>query len=89
MAARYLDYFGRDGGLRFCQRGKRDSVYLLIEATTAFSEHRLPELFAGYVRREHSKLVPYPLANSPQAWASGSIIYSLETLLGLSVSVVA
>jgi glycogen debranching enzyme len=58
----------------------------LIEASSAFSEHRLPELFAGYIRREHSKLVPYPMANSPQAWASGAIIYSIETLLGLSVS---
>jgi glycogen debranching enzyme len=55
----------------------------LIETT---SEHRLPELFAGYVRREHSKLEPYPLANSEQSWASGSILYCIETFLGLSVS---
>lgn len=56
----------------------------LIDAATAFPEHRLPELFAGYVRREHSKPVPYPAANSPQAWASGALIYCIETLLGLA-----
>ncbi len=28
--------------------------------------------------------VPYPTANSPQAWASGAIIYFLETLLGVT-----
>ena len=57
----------------------------LFDAANSFPERRLPELFAGYVRREHSRPVPYPAANSPQAWASGAIIYCIETLLGLAV----
>jgi glycogen debranching enzyme len=56
----------------------------LIDAATAFPERRLPELFAGYVRRRGSKPVPYPAANSPQAWASGALIYCLESLLGMA-----
>ncbi|HKW04784.1 MAG TPA: amylo-alpha-1,6-glucosidase, partial [Nitrososphaerales archaeon] len=56
----------------------------LIDAAAAFPEHRLPELFAGYVRREQSRPIPYPAANSPQAWASGALIYCIETLLGLT-----
>ncbi|MDA4130544.1 MAG: amylo-alpha-1,6-glucosidase [Thaumarchaeota archaeon] len=58
----------------------------LIDAAAAFPEHRLPELFAGYVRREHSRPIPYPAANAPQAWASGALIYCIETLLGLTPS---
>lgn len=55
----------------------------LIDASVAFPENRLPELFAGYSRRGVSFPVPYPSANAPQAWAAGAIIYSLELLLRL------
>ena len=58
----------------------------LIDAAAAFPDHRLPELFAGYAKREHSKPIPYPAANAPQAWASGALIYCIETLLGLTPS---
>jgi glycogen debranching enzyme len=58
----------------------------LIDAASKFNDHRLPELFAGYVRREGSKPVPYPAANSPQAWASGALVFSIETLLGIAES---
>ncbi len=54
----------------------------IIEASAGFSEHRLPELFAGYPRREYSFPVQYPGANVPQAWACGAVLYLLETLLG-------
>ena len=57
-------------------------IYSLLDAASAFSVHRLPELFAGYARRERSFPVPDPMANSPQAWASGAVIYFLETLVG-------
>jgi len=56
----------------------------LVEATAIMPSHTLPELFAGYPRRAYSFPVPYPAANSPQAWASGSIIFLMEALLGLS-----
>lgn len=62
----------------------QEIIYSLLEATLAFPFRRLPELFAGYARRQRSFPVPDPSANSPQAWASGAIIYFLETLLGVT-----
>ena len=59
-----------------------DVAFAILDAA-AFSNHRLPELFADYPRREHSFPVPYPTANVPQAWASGAVVYLLETLLGV------
>lgn len=56
----------------------------MIEASAILPSHRLPELFAGYPRRSYSFPVPYPSANSPQAWASGSIIFLMESLLDIT-----
>lgn len=56
----------------------------MIEASSILPSHRLPELFAGYPRRAYSFPVPYPSANSPQAWASGSIIFFLESMLDIT-----
>jgi glycogen debranching enzyme len=61
----------------------REIALAIIDAAVAFPERRLPELFAGYPRRELSFPVSYPAANAPQAWASGAVIYSLETFLGV------
>lgn len=58
----------------------------LLDAAVSLPLRRLPELFSGYVRREESKPIPYPAANSPQAWASGAFVYCLETLLGIARS---
>lgn len=58
----------------------------LLDAAVSLPLRRLPELFSGYVRREASKPIPYPAANSPQAWASGAFVYCLETLLGITRS---
>ncbi len=55
----------------------------MIDAAAGFPRHRLPELFAGYPRRECAFAAPYPNANAPQAWSAGAIIYLLETLLGV------
>ncbi len=62
----------------------RQVIMSLLDACEAFPHHRPPELFAGYPRRALSCPVPYPWANAPQAWASGAIIYMLETLLGVT-----
>ncbi|HEX7127566.1 MAG TPA: glycogen debranching N-terminal domain-containing protein [Thermodesulfobacteriota bacterium] len=56
----------------------------LVQAAIAFPEARLPELFAGFRRDEYGVPVRYPVACHPQAWASGSVPYLLETLLGLA-----
>jgi glycogen debranching enzyme len=45
---------------------------------------RLPELFCGFRRTRFDEPVPYPVACSPQAWASGSIFLILQSMLGLS-----
>ncbi|RJP28294.1 MAG: amylo-alpha-1,6-glucosidase [Actinobacteria bacterium] len=45
---------------------------------------RLPELFCGFKRTDFNEPVPYPVACSPQAWASGSLFLLLQFMLGLS-----
>ncbi|MGA9138956.1 MAG: glycogen debranching N-terminal domain-containing protein [Methanocella sp.] len=54
----------------------------LIEASKHF-DYRLPELFCGYPREEKKPPVIYHSTCSPQAWASGSIILFIQTMLGL------
>ncbi len=54
----------------------------LIEASHSFEYERLPELFCGYSSQE-GKPVPYPVACSPQAWAAGTPLTFIRTLLGL------
>ncbi|KMJ58238.1 amylo-alpha-1,6-glucosidase [Bacillus sp. LL01] len=54
----------------------------LIEAASHFEYDRLPELFCGY---DHSvgKAVKYPVACSPQAWAAGTSLVFVQSILGL------
>jgi glycogen debranching enzyme len=54
----------------------------LIEASKHF-DYRLPELFCGYPKRDEESPVIYHSTCSPQAWASGSIILFIQTMLGL------
>jgi glycogen debranching enzyme len=46
-------------------------------------EHRLPEVFAGYPAAVTSVPVAYPTASRPQAWAAGTPLQLLTTLLDL------
>lgn len=55
----------------------------LFDAGRAFRYYRLPELFCGISRTEHSVPIGYPVACSPQAWAAGSMPYILQALLGI------
>jgi glycogen debranching enzyme len=55
----------------------------LLEAAMHFEGYQLPELFCGFPRREYPVPVRYPIACHPQAWASASIPYLLQTILGL------
>ncbi|MCD1296179.1 glycoside transferase [Methanocella sp. CWC-04] len=57
-------------------------ITALIEASKYF-DNRLPELFCGYPRVEKQPPVIYHSTCSPQAWASGSIILFIQTMLGL------
>jgi glycogen debranching enzyme len=58
----------------------------LFDASVSMDVHRLPELFCGFGRRmgEHPTL--YPVACSPQAWASASAFMLLQAVLGLEVN---
>jgi glycogen debranching enzyme len=55
----------------------------LYQALQFFSDSRLPELFCGIDRKE-GPLVRYPVACSPQAWASGAMLLILQAVLGIS-----
>ncbi|MFG6114889.1 glycogen debranching N-terminal domain-containing protein [Halobacillus sp. MO56] len=55
----------------------------LIDASHHFEYERLPELFCGYSKDE-GKPVPYPVACSPQAWAAGTPLTFVRTMLGLN-----
>jgi glycogen debranching enzyme len=46
-------------------------------------EHRLPEVFAGYPSTLTSVPVAFPTASRPQAWAAGTPLLLLTTLLDL------
>ena len=58
----------------------------LFEASRHFELMRLPELFCGFTRREGEAPTLYPVACSPQAWASGAPFMLLEASLGLDVN---
>ncbi|WP_391117838.1 glycogen debranching N-terminal domain-containing protein [Psychrobacillus sp. L3] len=54
----------------------------LVKAAEAFEYDRLPELFCGY-GKERGRPVKYPVACSPQAWAAGTPLVFIQSLLGL------
>ena len=58
----------------------------LFEASRHFDLMRLPELFCGFTRRDAEAPTLYPVACSPQAWASGAPFMLLQACLGLEVS---
>ncbi|MBI3965137.1 MAG: hypothetical protein HY329_05840 [Chloroflexi bacterium] len=57
----------------------------IFRAGLRFHELRLPELFCGFTRDEvfHSMPAEYPVACNPQAWAAGSPLLFVRTILGL------
>ena len=57
----------------------------LFDASLAFDQHRLPELFCGFPRRPSEGPTLYPVACSPQAWASAAVFLLIQACLGLEV----
>jgi glycogen debranching enzyme len=55
----------------------------LFSAGTYMEHHRLPELFCGFQRQHGHGPTLYPVACSPQAWASATPFTLLEACLGL------
>jgi glycogen debranching enzyme len=59
-----------------------------LQASTFFDSARLPELFCGFRRREGKAPTSYPVACSPQAWASGAVFMMIQACLGLSIDAI-
>jgi glycogen debranching enzyme len=57
----------------------------LFDASTYFESSRLPELFCGFRRRAGKAPTRYPVACSPQAWASAAVFMLLEACLGVVI----
>jgi glycogen debranching enzyme len=55
----------------------------LKEAALGFDDYRLPELFGGFPKEQYHVPVNFPIACHPQSWAAGSILFMLESYLGL------
>lgn len=58
----------------------------LFNASMILDLNRLPELFCGFARIPGQEPALYPVACSPQAWASGTIFHLLQACLGLTFS---
>ena len=56
----------------------------LFDMAVTVDDMRLPELFCGFTRRSPNRPVAYPVACSPQAWASGAPYLLLQSMLGIS-----
>ncbi|OGA73181.1 MAG: amylo-alpha-1,6-glucosidase [Betaproteobacteria bacterium RIFCSPLOWO2_12_FULL_66_14] len=57
----------------------------LFDASQYMDLHRLPELYCGFPRWPSEGPTLYPVACSPQAWASSSVFYLLQACLGMSL----
>ncbi len=55
----------------------------VLRAAELSPGRRLPEALTGHDRREVPAPVPYPRANSPQAWSASAVIGLVQTMLGL------
>ena len=56
----------------------------LFEASESFDLYRLPELFCGFERQSGQSPTRYPVACSPQAWATAALFSLVQAALGLS-----
>jgi glycogen debranching enzyme len=57
----------------------------LFQASTSMNLHRLPELFCGFAKRGGENPTLYPVACSPQSWASAAVFMLLQASLGLEI----
>jgi glycogen debranching enzyme len=60
----------------------------MFEASSFAEFHRLPELFCGFTKNPGQGPTLYPVACSPQAWASGTVFMLLRAVLGLDISAI-
>jgi glycogen debranching enzyme len=55
----------------------------IFESVLQFDDTRMPELFCGFPRVAGHAPTRYPVACSPQAWASGVVFHLVGAMLGL------
>jgi glycogen debranching enzyme len=72
------------GLARYGHHDEAATIACAILTAAPYFEHRLPEVFAGFPRALTSVPVAFPTASRPQAWASGTPLLLLTTLLKLS-----
>ena len=72
------------GLARYGHKSLIDPIFKgLFDAASYMELRRLPELFCGFQRRRGRGPTLYPVACSPQAWASGANLLMLQATLGL------
>jgi glycogen debranching enzyme len=72
------------GLARYGLKGSVERIFQgLFDAATYMESRRLPELFCGFQRARNRGPTLYPVACSPQAWASATPFTLLEASLGL------
>ena len=75
--------------LGFAHYGLKTAALSILEqfflASLSFELRRMPELYCGFPKRPGAGPTLYPVACSPQAWASGSVLMMLRAVLGLDV----
>jgi glycogen debranching enzyme len=76
--------------LGLARYGLKAHAVRVLEAMLDTSEHmemqRMPELFCGFTRHGGSGPTLYPVACSPQSWASAAAFAFLQAVIGLSVT---
>ncbi|UBF26436.1 amylo-alpha-1,6-glucosidase [Kovacikia minuta CCNUW1] len=55
----------------------------ILDMTNRQPYHRPPELFCGYERSDDNDPVQYPVACTPQAWATGSVFQLVQMMVNL------
>ncbi len=74
-----------EGMARYGFTAKAMTVFsALRDACLYMDQHRMPELFCGFEKREDEGPTLYPVACSPQAWAAATVFSLLQACLGLS-----
>src|SRR5579863_5899872 len=72
------------GMSRYGFRQHADKVFGGVLAAASYMDlRRLPELYCGFRRRRGAGPTLYPVACSPQAWASGSLFLMIQAALGV------
>jgi glycogen debranching enzyme len=71
------------GLARYGFREEANRIANAMLAASAYTDFRLPEVFAGYSKDEAPFPVRYPTASSPQAWATGAPFLWFRVALGM------